>query len=147
MSNKFEVPDFGELRDELLRAAKVIGGKEALDFFHDSFVKEGFTDTSFQAWPKSKNPFRHGNKTLYSNSTLSRSLRKEESGNRITIRSISKYAEIHNEGGFITVTKAMKAHFWKLYYELEGAKPKSKGATKARISAKADLCKRIALMK
>lgn len=147
MSSKFEVPDFGKFRDEVLRVARVVGGTESVKFFKESFRKGGFTDSSFQKWSQSNNPFRHGNKTLYSVGTLFNSIHKFEQGNKIVVESNTRYSDIHNNGGTITVTKAMKAHFWREYYELTGAgNRKKKGASKTRISAKAAMCKRIALM-
>lgn len=35
---------------------------------------------------------------------------------RVTIRNDAEYAEIHNEGGDITVTSRMKRYFWSRYY-------------------------------
>ena len=36
---------------------------------------------------------------------------------RVTIQNTLVYAEIHNEGGEITVTKRMKSYFWSQYYK------------------------------
>ncbi|MDR1181946.1 MAG: hypothetical protein LBL13_08210 [Bacteroidales bacterium] len=80
---------------------------------------------------KRRPPAQHGadggKKTMYRKGTLMQSVRKfEESNKRIVVDSDLDYAGIHNDGGTITVTKAMKAHFWKLYYALTGATKKTK---------------------
>ena len=36
---------------------------------------------------------------------------------RVKIQNTLVYAEIHNEGGEITVTKKMKSYFWSQYYK------------------------------
>lgn len=51
---------------------------------------------------------------------LRRSLRSQIKGNNIVFSSSEPYASIHNDGGTITVTKAMKRYFWAKYYETTG---------------------------
>lgn len=143
--SKFEVPNFEGLKEEMLRIANTIGGVEAKKWFEESFRKGGFTDSSFDKWPESGNPFRLGKKTMYSSGSLFRGFVAKHGINKVIVENIQKYGEIHNNGGTIKVTKAMKAHFWKLYYELTG-KAKRARSNKARITAKAEMCKRIALM-
>ena len=139
------MPNFEGLKEEMLRIANTIGGVEAKKWFEESFRKGGFTDSSFDKWPESGNPFRLGKKTMYSSGSLFRGFVAKHGINKVIVENIQKYGEIHNNGGTIKVTKAMKAHFWKLYYELTG-KAKRARSNKARITAKAEMCKRIALM-
>jgi len=156
MSNN-KVPNFGKIAESLINSAHVIAGSESVKFFKQSFVNDGFTDTALQPWKKTTNPMA-GKRTLFGNGEkghLRDSIRKaSEVPGRIIVESDSDYAEIHNNGGTITVTKAMKAHFWKLYYELSNqktysvkSKAESKNKRNTTINAKAEFCKRMALMK
>lgn len=143
--NKFPIPDFKNIGINIVTEARTIAGTEAVKFFKESFVKEGFKNNSFNAWNKSNNPFRRGTKTLYNTGILMHSIRKID-GDKYTVivESDTKYSEIQNDGGYITVTEAMKKHFWKLYYE---SMDKSKsGKTKGTLTKRAKLCKSIALM-
>lgn len=152
-NNQFPVPDFSQVTKELRRTASVIASTESVKFFKESFVKEGFTDSSFTPWAKTKSPLG-GKRTLYHFGTLMQSIKvASNNDSRIIVESDTEYSELHNEGGTITVTKFMKMHFWKLYYEHSGTKSLSKSG-KARnnkanrtISAKAEFFKRMALMK
>jgi hypothetical protein len=76
-----------------------------------------------------------------------------KSDKRISIGSTLKYAEIHNNGGVITVTEKMKRFWWAKYYEFAGGVKKGKNGqiSKAKaniaLNAKAEFCKNMALMK
>ncbi|KAA6347171.1 hypothetical protein EZS27_005340 [termite gut metagenome] len=169
MENTNETPDFSAMAKNLLENAHRYAGSEAVKFFKESFVKQGFIDKSLTAWQKTMNPLV-GKRTLYKQGVLMQSIRKvQETPERIVVESDTPYSEIHNEGGEITVTKAMKAHFWKLYYEFAGHSKKvsetaplrkrrskkdakmeySKSVTLKieKLNAQAEFCKRMALMK
>ena len=151
--SKFEVPEFDKMAKNVIKETARMAATESIIFFKDSFVKEGFTDTSFQAWKKTSNPMA-GKKTLYRSGTLMQSIRKvEETIKRIVVESDTNYSEIHNSGGTIAVTVQMKKFWWAKYYEFSG---KVKSTTKGKISKsqsnlktndKAEFCKRMALMK
>lgn len=151
MTQKNKVPDFNKLAQQLKREARVIAGTESVKFFKDCFRKKGFTDTSFKEWPKSDSPLK--GKSLMVNTThLSDSIRKKyDTEERIVIESEAIYSQLHNEGGTITVTRALKAHFWKLFYEFsEGVTVKKNNAaslSKKNVSLgkKAMYCRAIAL--
>ena len=155
--SEYKVPDFAGIGKDLIDKAHEIGGTESVKFFKESFIKGGFNNTAFAPWQKSTNPMA-GNRTMFGTgegSHLRDSIRKvSEVPGRIIVESDTKYSEIHNDGGTITVTKALKAHFWILYYELSGQKTysiKSKAESKNKrntgLNAKAEFCKRMALMK
>jgi phage gpG-like protein len=153
MANTNETPDFSALAKNLLENAHRYAGSEAVKFFKESFVKQGFTDKSFEAWQKTANPLA-GKRTLYKQGVLMQSIRKvQETPERIVVESDTPYSEIHNEGGEITVTKAMKAHFWKLYYSYAGKVKKlqsgkdSRSKSNQKLNAQAEFCKHLALMK
>lgn len=149
MAKKNQVPDFMKATKVIRNETARMAAKEAVDFFKSSFVKGGFTDSSFSPWQKSKSPMA-GKRTLYKLGTLMHSIRREnESQNRIVIGSHLDYADIHNNGGHITVTKGMKAHFWKLYAHIGKAKKKPDGRTdwkSVRKNKKTEFLKRMALM-
>ena len=82
---------------------------------------------------------------------LRRSLRGRVTGNSVTWTSSEPYANIHNQGGTITVTAKMRRFFWAKYYELGGKiKYKKKGGmSKAsiKISKEAEYYRALALKK
>lgn len=43
----FPVPDFSALAKNINKDILIIAEKEAVNFFKESFFKQGFTDTSF----------------------------------------------------------------------------------------------------
>ncbi|MEI8087202.1 MAG: hypothetical protein WCG93_13410 [Paludibacter sp.] len=153
MANKFTVPDFSIIGKSIIEEAQRIGGTESVKFFKQSFVKEGFTDTSFTAWKKTTNPFAQ-RKTLYNNGTLMQSIRKVvDTPTRIVVESDTKYSEIHNNGGTITVTRQMKKFFWAKFYEFSGKASQNKAGNASKltksnrtIGGKAMYFKRMALM-
>jgi phage gpG-like protein len=145
-----------------------MAASESVKFFKNSFVKGGFTDAFFQKWTDRGSPLG-GKKTMYNTGTLMQSIRKaEETGRRVVVVSDTPYSAIHNDGGTITVTRAMKAHFWKLYCEIAGIRKNEKGKTEwgkphnikmgkngsykvtksnRKVGRKAEFCKAMALMK
>lgn len=153
MNNTNKIPDFSAMGVDLLKDAARYAGSESVKFFKESFVNEGFTDHSFQEWKKTSNPMA-GKRTMYKSGTLMQSIRKvEETIHRIVVNSDTDHSEIHNSGGTITVTAQMKRFWWAKYYEFSG---KLKSTTKGTMSrsqsnlktnAKAEFCKRMALMK
>jgi phage gpG-like protein len=145
--------NFGYVRDNLLRDTARMAAVESVKFFKESFRNGGFTDASLQKWPDRKSPLG-GKKLMYGMGTLMQSIYKtEESDKRVVVTSDTEYSAIHNDGGTITVTVGMKKHWWKMYYKLSGGLKKTKkgkvSGTKSnrRLSAKAEFCKRMALMK
>ncbi|MDR0872998.1 MAG: hypothetical protein LBN27_05960 [Prevotellaceae bacterium] len=153
MANVIKSINFGYARDNLLSDTARMAAIEATKFFKDSFRKGGFTDSSFQQWASKQSPLG-GKKLMYNTGTLMQSVRKfEESNERVVVGSDSAYSEIHNEGGTITVTAQMKRYFWAQYYKLSGKKTKTKrgkasnSRANQRTNAKAEFCKRMALMK
>ena len=148
-----EVPQFSVMATEMKREAARIAANEAQKFFKNSFVKGGFTDSAFHHWTGRISPLG-GKKILYNQATLMHSIQPtEQTEQRIVITSDTPYSEIHNSGGTITVTPQMKKFFWAKYYELAGNVKKTKSgktsqsAANRKLSAKAEYCKNMALMK
>lgn len=113
-----EVPDFLKLAKEIKEECKSYVGVTALNFFIDSFQKQGFTNSSFEPWQKRSNDTRPGGALLVKSANLRNSLRllKVEE-NKIIIGTTSPYAKIHNDGGTINIklTKKARKFFWFMY--------------------------------
>lgn len=153
MPNNNKIPDFNKIAVKVKRDAARIAAIESVKFFKDSFRKGGFTDTAFDKWKAGESPLA-SNKTLYKHGVLMGSIHKaSESDSKVIIESDTDYSEIHNNGGYITVTSAMKKYFWAKYYEFAGSVKRTKkgkvsqSQSNKKVSAKAEFCKRMALMK
>lgn len=153
MENKNNVPDFLAMAKELKQNAARYAASESVIFFKESFVKEGFTDSSFTPWQKTTNPLS-GKRTMFNKGDLMRSVHKTEANmQRVVVVSDLEYSEIQNEGGEIVVTEKMKKFFWAKYYEFAGKTRTLKNGKSSRAkdslsnSAKADFCKAMALKK
>ncbi|MEN9447129.1 MAG: hypothetical protein RJA25_419 [Bacteroidota bacterium] len=98
-------------------------GVEAINHFKQSFEDEGFTDKSLDKWDtrKSKRLTRNEQKTLSDTGELAESIDYRVEGNTVIIYSDKPYAQIHNEGGEITVTPKMRSFFIAKHYEAKEA--------------------------
>lgn len=94
-------------------------GIESINHFKQSFEDEGFTDASLEKWKSraSKRLTRNDQKTLSDSGELAEAMEYSVNGNEITILNDKPYAEIHNEGGEITVTPKMRSFFIFKHYE------------------------------
>lgn len=130
----FPTPNFNTFAKEMIKEAITIAEKEAVNFFKESFFKQGFTDISFQKWEDRKQPdYRPGRAILQDSGTLRDSIETaSKTSNSITIGSYAQYAKIHNEGGTISlpVTKKMRKYFWGMYRETKNEKWKYMALTK-----------------
>jgi hypothetical protein len=54
MANIIKSINFGYAKDNLLRDIARMAAVESINFFKNSFVKGGFTDTSFKQWAKER---------------------------------------------------------------------------------------------
>ncbi len=151
--SEIKIPDFSKIAKDIKKDASRIAATESVKFFQDSFRKGGFTDTSFVAWKETNNPLS-GKKTMYKHGVLMGAIRKvSESDSKIVIENNANHSEIHNNGGYITVTAQMKKYFWAKYYEFAGKVKKNKrgrmsqAKANLKVNAKAEFCKRMALMK
>ncbi len=153
-NNQFPVPDFLQVAKEIRKTASRYAASESIKFFQDSFVKEGFTDSSFTPWPKTSNPLA-GKRTMYRYGKLMQSFRKRTvTMDRIVVEADSQYADIHNSGGSITVTRQMQRYWWAQYYKYAGQltynvnKKRMANTKKNRTNNnRAEFCKAMALMK
>ena len=126
-------PDFRKIAEEVMKDLPKKAGEKALQFFLASFIKQGFTDTSFIPWVKRKDDLTH--KLLNQSYALKASGKIDKAD--LTEVNISfgeglNYAAIHNEGGTITVkvSARMKRFFWYMYKKTEDEKWKWMALTK-----------------
>ncbi len=126
-------PDFRKIAEEVMKDLPEKAGEKALQFFLASFIKQGFTDTSFIPWVKRKDDLTH--KLLNQSYALKASGKIDKAD--LTEVNISfgeglNYAAIHNEGGTITVkvSAKMKRFFWYMYKKTEDEKWKWMALTK-----------------
>ena len=153
MANFIKSINFGYAKDNLLRDTARMAAIESVKFFKNSFVKGGFIDTSLKQWAGKQSPLG-GKKLMYGTGALMQSIQKtEETAQRVVVSSDTPYSSLHNDGGIITVTAQMKKFWWAQYYKFAG-KTKTTGrgrqsnsAGNRRLNAKAEYCKRMALMK
>ncbi|WP_276726582.1 phage virion morphogenesis protein [Capnocytophaga granulosa] len=123
----FQTPNFESMAREIFKSISPKVSQKARAFFLQSFIKQGFTDTSFIPWVKRVDALPH--KLLSQSLTLKNSLRiAEQSSERVVISAGEKlsYAAIHNEGGTITVkvTEKMRKYFWAMYYKTQNSRYK-----------------------
>lgn len=132
-SNKYPIPNFRKMAEDALAGLPEQVGEKARAHFLQSFIKEGFTDTSFIAWPKRKGD--QMGKLLSQSLALRGSIKVAQADMKF-IKIIAgeglPYAAIHNEGGTITmqVTPKMKRFFWAMYKKTEDEKWKWMALTK-----------------
>ena len=110
-----EFPTFRKERREFrrfLKTAPTLIGNVALNFYQDSWNRQGFLDRRVEKWkPRAVSDKRRGSrKLLVKTGKLRRSLRMKTSGYRIQIYTDIPYAQIHNEGGRITGTVRVRQH-------------------------------------
>lgn len=128
-----DTPDFlkmaRSLKKDVVRYAAVAG----VNFFQDSFQKQGFTDVNYQAWEKRKNDLDPGRKILVQSSYLMNSIQVfDKNEQRITFGSDAEHAEIHNNGGTIqiTITPKAKRYFWYMFMATKNSMWKALALTK-----------------
>ena len=126
-------PDFRKIAEEVMKDLPKKAGEKALQFFLASFIKQGFTDTSFIPWVKRKDDLTH--KLLNQSYALKASGKIDKADLTEVIISFGEglnYAAIHNEGGTITVkvSAKMKRFFWYMYKKTEDEKWKWMALTK-----------------
>lgn len=119
------------------------------DEFDRNFERQAFFS---KPWERRHSPLRQG-RALLSGPLLRKSIHSRTTENSITFYTDLPYAAIHNEGGEIKVTKRMKSHFWKKYYETVGSFGRKKNGglrrdkRNVRLSTEAEFYKFMALKK
>lgn len=90
---------------------------ELTDEFDKNFEREAFFS---EAWQRRVSPIRQDRAILTDTGQLRRSIRSETTDRSIRFFTDLPYAEIHNDGGEITVTARMKGWFWHKYMTAAG---------------------------
>lgn len=109
-----------------------IVGTEAVNHFKESFDNEGFKGKRINLFSRVFNPGKgtdkwkprafetkasKGKSILHGSGELEDSIDYRTEPGRVIIFSDKEYAQIHNEGGKIPVTKKMRSFFWAMFYE------------------------------
>ncbi|MBS1641325.1 MAG: phage virion morphogenesis protein [Bacteroidetes bacterium] len=106
-------------KDYLQKKVTTVIGVEAVKHFKNNFQLEGFIDSALKKW-ESRKIKRLGStdnqKILSKSGELADSIDFRIELSTIIIYSDKIYAQIHNEGGKITVTDKMRKYFWAMYY-------------------------------
>ena len=93
---------------------------EALDEFDRNFEREAFFNDK---WARRKYNDDESRGLLIKTGNLRRSITgRITDRDSVVIETTEPYAQIHNEGGTITVTRKMKKYFWWKYITITGSK-------------------------
>lgn len=110
MSQLPKVPDFFAIAEQLEKDVRRYAKVYCLQWFDDSFQKQGFTDASFQAWEERKNNSDAGRNILIDTTFLRKSLNVvNESKNEIEFGTYAPYASLHNNGERLRVIQNLRA--------------------------------------
>lgn len=134
-----------ELMTAILKDVKV----EMLDEFDRNFTRKAFFT---EPWEKRMRSYSRGTLMAVTN-RLRRSYRGTVVSKGVRFTSDAPYAGIHNRGGTIKVTPAMRRYFWAMYYKNTGQLTKTKNgrvsgaARNLELSAQAQFWRNMALKK
>lgn len=153
MQSSNPISDFSKIAHKITGNAPRIAATEAVKFFRESFVREGFLDRSLSPWGRRQSPLG-GKRLLFGTGNLMRSIRPRSiDASSAIVESDTPYSAVHNDGGSITVTPQIKKYWWAQYYKLSGKIKKtsrgrvSQSKTNRTTNRKAEFCKAMALMK
>lgn len=111
MSNNLEIPDFFGIAEALKSDARRFAKVYCLQWFDDSFQKQGFTDAAFQAWDNRKKDRRPGGAILIDTTFLRKSLAVlNEYETTIEYGTHVPYAGVHNYGLRVRAIQNVRAH-------------------------------------
>lgn len=102
-----------QLAKQILTDIKVKLGDE----FDRNFERKAFFN---QKW-KNTTLINSRGSLMMRTGNLRRSIQSNINSDKITFSSSLPYADIHNNGGEVTVTAKMKRYFWAMYYKTSGA--------------------------
>lgn len=110
------------IKDYLQNDVVDVVGTEAVNQFKRNFETESFAGGTKWASRKTiREGGTNGQKVLSKSGELSESIDYKKNGNTASITTDKPYAELHNEGGTITVTPKMKKYFWAKHHEYKEA--------------------------
>jgi phage gpG-like protein len=129
---ELQAPNFNSISHELLEDLVTYASVTGLNFFKESFEKQGFTNEAFEAWV-SRATGADGRGILMSTAHLRDSnVILERSIRQIVYANTATYAFIHNNGGVISirVTERARKYFWYMYYATKQVKWRYMALTK-----------------
>lgn len=104
-------PDFLSIAQELIEDTKRFAKVYCLQWFDDSFQKQGFTDAAFVAWDKRDPDMSPGRAVLIDTTFLIKSLHvMGETKNEIQFGTHVPYASVHNNGERVRALQNVRAH-------------------------------------
>lgn len=119
-----------------------------MDAFDRNFERKGFFD---KPWPQRKLQGKGSLLVVRGGGGLRGSLRARVDAESITFSSNKPHASLHNEGGTITVTPAMKRFFWAMHYKyisrIKYRKDGKLSKTSLGLGEQAQFYKNLALMR
>jgi phage gpG-like protein len=124
---------------KILRDVKV----DLSDEFDRNFERKAFFDVP---WKPTRGVNARGS-LMARSGNLRKSINSAIEGQTIKWRSTLPYADIHNNGGDITVTVQMKKFFWAMFYKTGGAAKGATGQRKALLSNESAMWRGMALQK
>src|SRR5690606_31469094 len=105
------IPDFLSVAQQLKTDVRIFAKVYCLQWFDDSFQKQGFTDAAFTAWPKRKNDKDPGRAVLIDTTFLRKSLQVlSEDNRRITFGTYVPYAGSQNNSERMRAVQYVTAH-------------------------------------
>ncbi len=112
METNFPLKEIMEAFAKVLRNAPRVLGNDALNFFLESFKRQGWQGATFEPWAPRKYANKDkGRAILIKTARLRRSLRiTSETNDSSTIGTDVPYARPHNEGLSQLVNQSVKAH-------------------------------------
>lgn len=110
------MPDFLGMKEEIFKDLQSDAEIMGTDFIQSNFDKQGFTDAAFEAWQPKKQSDTYN--ILKVTNELYKSINVSESSpERIVWQADAPYAEIHNNGGSLTIpiTRKARKFFWYMF--------------------------------
>lgn len=105
-----QMPDFFQIADGLIEDTRRYAKVFCLQWFDDSFQRQGFTDAGFEAWEKRKNDRDPGRAILIDTTFLRKSLSViNEDKKSIEFGTYVPYASLHNNGERMRVIQNVRA--------------------------------------
>lgn len=114
--SELQTPDFAAIAEGLKKDVRIYARESYLNWFTESFRKQGFTDISFVKWQKRKKPDRRqGGAILIDTAFLMKSLAVlSETETTIEFGTHVPYAAVHNFGLRVRAIQYVKPHHRKI---------------------------------
>lgn len=113
---QIQPPEFARIAEQLLTDANTYASVTALNFFKESFTRQGWLDRSIQPWEPVAG--KNGQGIMINTAFLRDSIQiVSRTSDRIEFNATAPYASIHNNGGIITVrvTPKSRRFFWFMF--------------------------------